>query len=65
MWLWLFIGSLLPIWRRAGDDRPLNTWQYIGTSIREPMKHIPTEEAIEQAKDYYNLTRPDNPASGG
>lgn len=45
----------MPVWRRAGISEPLNTWQYLAASIREPMKHIPAEEAIAKAKEHYNL----------
>lgn len=58
MWLLLFIGSLLPIWRRAGVDRPLNSWQYVATALRQPMKHISREEAIERARQAGYLKRP-------
>lgn len=51
MWLLIFVGSLLPIWRRAGVAEPLNAWQYLFTSIREPMRHISTGEAIARAKE--------------
>jgi hypothetical protein len=54
-WLLLLIGTFIPIWRRAGIDQPLNLWQYIAASISEPMKHIPAEEAIQRAKEAYNL----------
>lgn len=50
MWPLLFLGSLLPIWRRTGVDRPLNAWQYVGQELKHPKKHIPVEEAIERAK---------------
>jgi len=48
------IISFVPIWRRAGIDKPLNTWQYFGAALKEPMKHIPVEEAIERAKQSYH-----------
>ena len=50
MWPIILIGSLLPVWRRAGVNQPLNAWQYVATSIREPMKHLSVEEAIERAR---------------
>jgi len=51
MWFWLFLGSLLPIWRRAPSQEGLNTWQYLQASLSEPMKHIPTETAILRARE--------------
>jgi len=62
---WLFVLSLLPIWRRAGVDRPLNAWQLVNTAASEPMKHIPVEEAIDRAKQagYFNRPSDDNSPS--
>lgn len=50
MWPLLFIASLIPVWRRAGVDKPLNTWEYIGTALKHPMEHISVEEAIARAR---------------
>lgn len=58
MWLLLFIGSLLPIWRRAGVDRPLNSWGYIGAALQSPMKHISVEEAVARAREAGYLKGP-------
>lgn len=65
MWPLLFIGSLLPIWRRAGVDRPLNAWQYVNISMSEPMKHIPVEEAIARAKQASYLKGPGHSSIAG
>ena len=58
MRVWLLIASLLPIWRRAGVDRPLNSWQYISEALSRPMKHIPIEEALKRAEEAGYLKRP-------
>ena len=54
------ILSLAPIWRRAGVEGGLNAWQYLAISIREPMKHISVEAAIERARQAGYLKRPSN-----
>lgn len=64
MWLLLFIFSLMPAWKRAGIDRPLNMWQYMGAALHTPMKHITVEEALERAEASGYLKRPDNIAAG-
>lgn len=51
MWPLLFIASLLPVWRIAGQDKPFNAWQYISQELQHPKKHIPVEEAIERARE--------------
>ena len=50
MWLLLLIGSFLPVWRRAGVDRPLSTWENMDMGFTPPEQHIPVEEAIGRAR---------------
>ena len=52
--------SFAPIWRRAGVEGGLSAWQYMAISIREPMKHINVETAIERARQAGYLKRPSN-----
>lgn len=47
----LLIGSLVPIWRRAGVDRPLNAWELLATAAKQPVEHIHVEEAIARARE--------------
>ncbi len=58
MWPILLIGSLLPIWRRAGVERPLNAWELVTMAMKQPMKHISTEEAIARAREVGYLKGP-------
>ncbi len=58
MWPILLIGSLLPIWRRAGVERPLNAWELVATAAKQPMKHIHVEEAIARAREAGYLKGP-------
>jgi len=57
VWPILLIGSLLPVWRRAGVDRPLNAWELVAMAAKHPMKHIPVDEAIENARQAGYLKR--------
>ena len=59
----LFIFSLVPIWRRAGVDKPLNTWQYLGQALKEPMPHISVEEALDRAEEAGYFERSGNIAT--
>ena len=50
IWWLLLAGSFLKVWRRAGIDEPLDTWEYIRAAMSQPMKHLSVEEAIERAR---------------
>lgn len=41
------ILSVLPIWRRAGIEKPLNFWEILSAG---PMEHISVEEALGRAR---------------
>lgn len=58
MWPLLFLGSLIPFWRRAGVDKPLNTWEVLAAGMKSPMKHISVEEAIGKARQAGYFKRP-------
>ena len=61
MWLWLFIGSLLPIWRGAGHSR--HDGVSLPTLLRDATRdvkvsrfghpHLPYNEAVRQARRAY------------
>ncbi len=65
MWPILLIGSLLPIWKRAGVERPLNAWELLAAAARQPMKHIPVEEAIARARQAGYLKGPGHTGTVG
>lgn len=63
MWLLLFIGSLLPIWRNSPSKEHLNFWQFIREEPFYPEKrpHISVEEALARAEQAGYLKGSSNP----
>ncbi len=57
MWPLLFLASIMPIWREADIDKPLNIWQFIHANATRQKKHLPVEEALNRAEQAGYLKR--------